>query len=383
VGEAGSALTLILELSRLAPKEGFALSVSTPQGLAYAAGALDSPPFGPDGPRVRLMAPPLDFFGAPGRTLARVSPKALVIVETELWPGLILKAKSLGLPVLVAAGRLSRKSIARYRRAAFLFKDIAASLDLVCANGEDDRQGFLEIGARPESTVALGNPKFDKLVAIARDEPYRPVSLSPPYLLVAGSTHPGEEELILRTVLRIRLTRTLAGREEYIKGKLILAPRHLGRVPEVLALAKRLGLEAAPLSSPDVPRRDLPGVGVVDVVGRLLDFYRAADLAIVCGSFVNGQGHNPLEPAALGRPVIFGPNMSSFSEQARLLMDNLACKMILPVDLPSAISHFMDIPQISKDTGINAKRAVAALPLAAPPIAERILEAIALKAKGA
>jgi 3-deoxy-D-manno-octulosonic-acid transferase len=407
VGEAGSALALMAELSKLAPKESFALSVATPKGLEAASAALSGAqgsskalakadtggkPAAGAGPnplaslsdRARVLAPPLDVWWAPGRFLARMAPKALIIMETELWPGIIFAAKDMGIPVMLAAGRVSKKSARRYRMAGPVFTRLLQSLDLIAATGDEDRENFLSLGADPKKTVTLGNPKFDRLIAIARDEPYVPASLGPPFVVTAGSTHPGEESLILRAVLKLRLANALSAKGKGPGIKLVLAPRHVGRAGSIVALAKRLGMAAETIGGDrrDLGREGLPEVGVLDVIGRLMDYYRLADLALVGGSFVPGQGHNPLEPAALGRAVVCGPNMSSFSEQARFLMDLSACKMVLPVNLYSVLAHFLDIPSVALSKGLSGKLAVAGMTPAAPVLAERLLKVIRATSPG-
>ena len=293
---------------------------------------------------------------------------------------MISQAVSLDIPVLIAAGRLSLKSLKRYRILKPLFEDLIRKTDLIAAATPEDRERFLALGALPENTLALGNPKFDKLIDAARNIPYTPSSVTPPFVVTAGSTHPGEEELIIRELLKIRLSYSLKSGAKSWKRRLIFAPRHLSRVNEVLDLASKNGLTSKPISSADFERKELPDVSVVSVMGKLGEFYQKSDLTIVGGSFVQGQGHNPLEPAAAGRAVIFGPNMSSFSEPARYLMDNMGCKIVLPINLHSIFLHFTELPEVARNSGFNGNQAVAALKPAAPLIAENILRV--LKKKG-
>ena len=155
----------------------------------------------------------------------------------------------------------------------------------------------------------------------------------------------------------------------------------MSRAQEVCDIALKNGLTTALISSPDFDRAKLPDVSVVNVLGKLSYFYRNADLALVGGSFLPGQGHNPLEPAAVGRAAIIGPNMSSFSEEARFLMDNLASKMVLPVNLYSIFSHFLELPELARSIGINARQLVAGMNPAAPLIAGRIIEILKQRGK--
>jgi 3-deoxy-D-manno-octulosonic-acid transferase len=378
VGETGSAIAVIKELNTLKPGLNYVLSVSTPLGLSYAKDALKKEGL----ENVGLLAPPIDVWGAPSRALKRIDPLALIIIETELWPGLIYKCQKMEIPVLIAAGRISQRSLSRYKLVKHIFGELLKKIDLIAATTKEDRQRFIDLGASPERVLSLGNPKFDKLIALSQNSTYTPSSLTAPFLVIAGSTHPGEEEIILQALIKLRLHRALS-KEPVDKGriKLILVPRHIGRAPEILQLALKNGFKAKILSDPNFDRDELPEVSVVNVLGRLMEFYAKADLALVGGSFVSGQGHNPLEPAALGRAVVIGPNMSSFSEQARFLMDNLGCKMVLPVNLNSVLQHFLDIPSVARNFGYNGRKAISSLKPAAPAISKKIVETLTEKGK--
>jgi 3-deoxy-D-manno-octulosonic-acid transferase len=371
-GESGSALSLIRELKKRRGSLNFVLSVSTPLGLAYAEADLKNSPI----EDLRLLAPPLDFFWSPGRYLRRIDPQALIVLETELWPGLVLKARKLGLPFMIAAGRVSKKSARRYRLIAPVVKRMLAGARLVAAAGEGDKERFLELGARPERLFYLGNPKFDRLIAEAQRIDPAPSSLTPPFVVTAGSTHPGEEEIILGALLKARIARALGDLGPPPEIKLILAPRHVNRARELKELAEKNGFQAAIVEDPAVHPSALPEVSVVNVMGRLPEFYARSDLALVGGSFVRRRGHNPLEPAAQGRAAVFGPDMSSFNEEAGYLMKRKAAKMVLPVNLPALFSHFLETPATAMKAGINALEAVRGMTPAAPRTAEAILNAL-------
>jgi 3-deoxy-D-manno-octulosonic-acid transferase len=375
-GEAAAALEVIRELQTRLPDADFLLTVTTPTGLAFAEASVEREKL----PRVKIAAAPLDFFGAPGRALKKFAPRALIILETEIWPGLIHKASSLGVPVLVASGRISPRAHRRYRAAKPLFRGTLRSLSLVCSITESDRKRYVSLGAKPDRAFALGSPKYDRLIGVARSRPYAPSSLEPPFVVVAGSTHAGEEEIVLSSLLKASVAKAVKSGDLTRKIRLILAPRYVHRAPEVLALAKRKGFTASLVRDADFERGELSEVSVVDVLGKLGDFYARSDLALVGGSFVAGLGHNPLEPAALGRAVIFGPNMATFSHQAMFLMDNLACKMVLPAQLANIFLHFVSIPSLARLIGQNGRQAVAALEPAAPRIADKIM--CVLKKKG-
>jgi 3-deoxy-D-manno-octulosonic-acid transferase len=151
------------------------------------------------------------------------------------------------------------------------------------------------------------------------------------------------------------------------------------RAEKILDLAERSGFTAKLISDPEVPVEDLPEISVVNVLGKLSDFYKKANVAIVGGSFVAGcTGHNPLEPASLGKPVIFGPNMESFSEPARALMSIGAAKMCLPQDLLSVLVQISENPARSRSYGQKGKKEVARRTMVGPVIAKAIKDIVFL-----
>ncbi|MDR1035512.1 MAG: hypothetical protein LBT40_02730, partial [Deltaproteobacteria bacterium] len=203
VGEAGSAAAVIRAWKDMEPDARFVLSVGTPAGRAFAEESLG------DLPNVQFMAPPMDVWGAPGRTLARVDPRALVIIETEIWPGLIRAAWKRHVPVILAAGRISERTARRFGWVKSFFGQVLNFMERLFVISEADRERFLSLGVDPAKVEVLGSPKFDPLIAVARGPAPRPIVSGPPYLLVAGSTHPGEEELITSELLKTLISRAL------------------------------------------------------------------------------------------------------------------------------------------------------------------------------
>jgi 3-deoxy-D-manno-octulosonic-acid transferase len=318
------------------------------------------------------MAPPLDFWGAPGRFLDRLEPRALALIETELWPETLHQAARRRLPVIVAAGRLGRRSFERLGRVRGLFGPLLASLALIAAMTETDRERFVALGARPDRVVVLGSPKFDDLIAAARARLAGPVPEAPgesggrasPTLVVAGSTHPGEEALILSALGDLSNT------------TLLLAPRHLERVSSTVALAAgrpvKLFSEIADLGSPALAGT----VVVLDRLGVLIDLYARADLCLVGGSFLPGSGHNPLEPASQGRPVVFGPHMSSFEAQAEALAAQGAAWRCQPGELAALLARLTADPAALAAAGRAGLELVAGLEPVAPALARAIVRTL-------
>jgi 3-deoxy-D-manno-octulosonic-acid transferase len=255
---------------------------------------------------------PLDFAGVVRRTVRGLRPAALVLVETELWPNLLAQAHGAGVPVVVLNGRLTPQRMAAYRRLRRLFGPLVGRLAACGAQSEADAARFVELGAPPAGVVVTGNVKYDlplpaegpaELRGRLRLAEGRPV-------FVAGSTAAGEDALVLDAFARAR-----AASGDLL---LVLAPRHVRRSADVAALLQERGHAAARLSeAPDLRDKD---VLLVDSVGQLPALYQLGSVAFVGGSLVPVGGHNVLEPAAVGVPVLFGPHTETVSDPAAALV---------------------------------------------------------------
>lgn len=269
---------------------------------------------------------PLDLNGPLNRAIRRLDPALLVIVETELWPNLLRTAHEAGARVAVVNARLSRRSTRGYRRFRFLMRRVLANVDAILAQSEADAARLIQIGAPPERVALTGNLKFDCEPPASRplnkvlQEALAAAGRAP--VLVAASTMPGEEEPLL-SVWR-------AVRRSYPRALLILAPRHPPRFDRVAALlasepggfVKRSALPP----NEDVlsaPSRDLETAGtlLLDSLGELAGIFELATIVFVGGSLVPSGGHNLLEPAWWGKPILFGPHMENFRDAARLFID--------------------------------------------------------------
>jgi len=352
VGEVKSALAIITAALTIKPNLRFVLSVGTPSGLKLAKSLTinlkDS---------LQIMAQPLDFLGSAGRSFDRVNPRALILVETEIWPGLIRSALARQIPVLLVSGRLSARSVGRYSLARKFFHSLFSNFSLAAVISKDDQNRFISLGCPVEKTMVLGNPKFDPLIDIAQTHKAEYPNRIPQQIL-AASTHKGEEEQILKIIKSLQT-----------KPNLILAPRHPQRALEVLELSKNMGFSSS-LFSQNQPTP----VVVVDGLGYLYDLYPQCNIAIIGGSFLKGAGHNPLEPAAFGRPVIFGPCMSSFKEPAQALVAEGGAVMATIEDLYPLLTDWLENPDKQKNFGLAGKNYLANLEKVAPRLANIILE---------
>jgi 3-deoxy-D-manno-octulosonic-acid transferase len=250
---------------------------------------------------------PLDLPGLVGASLARARVRALVLVETELWPNLLHAAQRRGVRTVLVSARISDRSLPRYRRLRWLFGPLLRRLDALGARSEADRARFVALGVRPEAASVCGDLKLARPAPAPAGEDLRAALGAGPFLL-GGSTHPGEESALLEAWRALR-----AGGAE--KLRLVLAPRHPERADEVLALARASGARVA-LRSRGASDAD---VVVIDGVGELGALYGLCALCFVGGSLVPVGGHNLLEPVQAGRVALHGPHVHNQRAQLELL----------------------------------------------------------------
>lgn len=347
LGEVSAAAELVRALRARHPHMPFVLTTATPTGRARARALF------PDGVEVRFL--PYDTPCAVRRFLARVRPQVAIIMETELWPELLLACRRRAIPVIFASARLTARSVARYRRLGRLFGDAVAGAAWIGAQSEEDGERFAAIGADPARIRIVGSVKFDLKPGAetlhAGGELKRELVGRRP-VWVAGSTHAGEEEEVLRAHAALR--------QSVPDALLLLAPRHPQRFEAVAALLGRLGIPFDRRSASARVRADAQ-VLLVDTVGELAMLYAAADAAFVGGSLVPIGGHNLLEPAALAVPVITGPSNANGREAARLLIEcGGAVEVRDATELAGAVRRFIEDPAARERAGLAARRLVEA-----------------------
>ena len=258
-------------------------------------------------PELGVRLAPLDLPGLVSLAVVRARATVLVLVETELWPNLIHAVASRGGRVVVVSGRLSDASYPRYRRARGLLASVFCELSLLGARTEEDRERFLRLGVAPESAHVVGDLKLDRPAPPPpSDELCTAIGEGP--LLVAGSTHAGEEEALLEAWRGLR-------ERDAPHLRLVLVPRHLERVPGVLRMLRReeasVGLRSEGAAKADVV--------LVDSIGELTSLYALAELVFVGGTLAPIGGHNLLEPVQAGKLVVHGPHVENQRSQVRLL----------------------------------------------------------------
>ncbi|MDN5850261.1 MAG: lipid IV(A) 3-deoxy-D-manno-octulosonic acid transferase [Nitrococcus sp.] len=300
VGETLAAIPLIKRLLEGHPGIPIVITTTTPTGSERVRALL--------GEHVRHCYAPYDLPDVVARFIRRIEPRLVIIMETEIWPNLLAAARRRGIPVVLANARLSARSAARYRRVACLLRPALHTYHTIAAQSEADARRFRALGAPVERVQTSGNVKFDLEIGAgciaagralrARLGPQRPV-------WIAASTHQGEESLVLEAHRGVRARAPQA--------LLILAPRHPERFDAVAALCRQRGMKTACRSAGDTVRSTTE-VYLADTMGELRQLYAAADVAFVGGSLVPVGGHNVLEAAALGIPVLVGPHVFNCAE---------------------------------------------------------------------
>ena len=307
VGEVEATRPLVQKLFSEFPDHQLLITTMTPTGSAHVKRLY--------GDSVTHCYLPYDVSFAVQRFLKRTHPQFGIIMETELWPLMLLTCQQLNIPLVLANARMSERSAKGYARLAGFTKTILKSLHFIAAQSENDRQRFKQLGADKKNIHAIGNLKYEISLAsglIEQATAMRSIWGSHRPIWVAASTHEGEEIAILNATRQVR-----AACSELL---LIIVPRHPERFDKVTALSQKSGFKTLRRSEHRPCPLDVQ-VMVVDTMGELPLFYAASDVAFVGGSLVPVGGHNILEPAALGRPIITGPHYFNFNEITQQFLD--------------------------------------------------------------
>jgi 3-deoxy-D-manno-octulosonic-acid transferase len=314
VGEVLTARPLIGDLKRRYPHLRMFLSTTTMAGQQLARRSVQ------DVDAVFYF--PFDLGIFVRRTLDLVRPKLFIMMETEIWPNLLYECRRRGVKTAVVNGRLSPRSFSRYRMIRGFMRSVLDHVDRFLVQSEESARRFIDLGADPARVVVTGSLKFDSLdlspnalQARARDRVLRyfRVPASRP-VIVAGSTMKGEETAVLRAFRRVRATAP--------NTLLVIAPRHPERFGEVEQLVRSEGWKTARRSDLAIDSEPRVDAIVLDTIGELATVYQIATVVFVGGSLVGTGGHNVLEPAVFGKPIVFGPHMENFAEIADAFVTN-------------------------------------------------------------
>lgn len=312
VGEVQAARPLIEALLAHYPRHCLVVTTMTATGAERVHALIATLRQAGEPERVRHSFVPLDFPAASSRFIARLAPELAVFFETEIWPNLLAACHRHGVPTAVVNGRLSPRAFRGYRRLRPLMKHALGQLDWLAAKSRGDAERFRELGMAATRTDVVGSLKYDLTPDEMTSESSKQLCtrLGSRPVWVAGSTHPGEDPLLLEAHARLR--------QSYPEALLILVPRHPQRFEAVAELVRERGMGLARRSLGEWPD-GRTAVYLGDTMGELLMLYGAADLAFVGGSLVPVGGHNLLEPAAMGVPVLTGPELANFADVAETL----------------------------------------------------------------
>lgn len=346
VGESVAAIPIIQAFQKEFPNIPVMVTTTTPTGSSRVKATF--------GDKVGHVYFPYDLPIFLNNFFNRVRPEIAVIMETELWPNCLWLCKQRRIPVLIANARLSPRSMQGYRRFRFAVRNMLQCVTVVAAQSQQDGARFIELGLDPSRLIVTGNVKFD--VSFSEEVIKAAITLremlgnSRP-IWIAASTHPGEEEQVLAAFETIR--------KEFPKSLLILVPRHPDRFVSVAELLKKKGHSVISRSSGERVTVDTT-VFLGDTMGELGLFYAVSTVAFVGGSLVPVGGHNLLEPAALGVPVITGSYVHNFVDISRLLLDAGALvKVSNSKELAEAVLYWFKNAVACQEAGMRGKQVVA------------------------
>ncbi|MGA2029252.1 MAG: 3-deoxy-D-manno-octulosonic acid transferase [Verrucomicrobiota bacterium] len=335
VGEVNLCTQLIAALEPRLPNIKIVVSTTTTTGMAELRRRLPM--------RITKIYYPIDRKKCVVRAMGNINPKAIVLVEAEIWPNFIWRANRLNVPLFLANARLSDRSYHRYKLFSFLFKPLFAAFDGVGAQNENDAARLRDVGCRSEAVHVVGNLKFDaaklserhtfdvqavlRQLGVPADAP----------ILLGGSTHAGEEVILAETARRLRI--------QFPKLFLILVPRHFERCKEVGRELKSHGVKFIYRNQISVNmqnRNSEVECLLVNTTGELRFFYEHATVVFVGKSLTAIGGQSPIEPGALGKAMIFGPNMQNFSDIARnFVAQGGAVQVRNPEELEKAVAELL------------------------------------------
>ncbi len=343
VGEVLSARPLLTVLTQTYPDAPLVLSTITPGGFEVGSTQVE-----------RLGACiyfPLDLRSCVHRAFAAFHPRILLLMESELWPMTVHLAHRAGIPIVVVNGRISPRTFRRAQWVQPFFTKMLHRVDLFLMQSQEDADRLLALGAPAARVHVAGNLKWDASLT-TRPTPQAIQESAARFglhqeetVIVAGSTHRGEEAVLLRAFRAIRTASP--------QVRLMLAPRHLERVAEVETLIRQEGWMVARASSTPTAGWD---VGLIDVFGQLPQYYGLASVVYIGGSLIPHGGQNPLEAASLGKPMVFGPSMHNFASITHQLFAHHAARQVNSADeLTQTLQELLAHPREAQAMGARAQ----------------------------
>lgn len=349
VGEIVAASPIVKNIQKEFPQAAVLISVVTNVGYSMAEQIL------PDASGIIFF--PIDRPFLIRRMLRQFKPVGILLVETELWPNFLRIAKEQQIPVMMINGRISSRSRARYLRIKTFVASMLETIDRFCMQSNIAADYITELGADPNKVTVTGNTKYDQIYAIVTEKEKEDLLTQFGFhghfpIIIAGSTHKGEEEIIIEA---------FKGLLQYFpNARLLLAPRQIKRGHDIVTLCESFGIQAVCRSTMERLVGESTSVVVLDTIGELGRLYSLGDIIFVGGSLVPVGGHNILEPAAHGKPILVGPYMANFTEIYQLLSGRGACTMVHSVkELQEECLLLLENEQIRIERGRYALEIVA------------------------
>ena len=314
VGEIVATSPMVKEIKKELPHSTVIVSVVTASGYEMAHRIIPQA----DG----VIFFPIDLPWLSSRVVKSINPSVFLLVETELWPNFLMAARMAHIPVMMVNGRISDKSVSRYRYLGSVLHDMLQTVVKFCMQSSIDAEYIINLGADPRKVIVTGNTKYDQTYTEVTPEERENLINNFGFagrhpLIVAGSTHKGEEEYLLAAFTNVRQT--------FSRSTMVIAPRDTLRANELVSLTARHGYRAVKRSTLEESSSTDHDIVILDTIGELGRIYSIGDVIFVGGSLVPHGGHNILEPAAHAKPIIVGPHMFNFKDIYALLTSRSAC----------------------------------------------------------
>lgn len=346
-GETMAIIPLVEKLLDEHPQVPVHITSMTPTGSARVTAHF--------GDRVSHCYCPYDLPDALARFHKRINPRSCVIVETELWPNLIHSCAQRNVPVLVTNARLSVRSAAGYQRFRWLAEPMLKRVTGIAAQNAQDGERFVELGLASEKLTVTGSIKFDieaPLGAASEAASLRNAWGADRPVIIAASTHDDEETQLLQAYRNLQ--------SRYNDLVLVLVPRHPERFTSIYDQSVKAGFRTYRRSLTQLPAADCQ-IYLGDTMGELMALYSTADIVFVGGSLVKHGGHNPLEPAVLGKPVLIGPHVHNFHQIVETMEQELALQVVIDTqELQRVVAELIDHPEQARAMGIRGRNCIEA-----------------------
>lgn len=314
VGEIVATSPMVKEIKKEMPDSVVVISVVTASGYDMAKRII------PEADGVIFF--PLDLPWLSCHVVKKIAPQAFLLVETELWPNFLKASRKSGIPVMMVNGRIGDKSFGNYRYLGSVLQDMLQTVVKFCMQSSIDAQYIIKLGADPQRVMVTGNTKYDQTYTDVSEEEQKLLISQYGFaeqrpIIIAGSTHKGEEESLFASFCKIR--------NRFPQACLVIAPRDIQRADELVSMAAASGHKAVKRSKLEKDTAGNHNTVILDTIGELGRVYSIADVVFVGGSLIPQGGHNILEPAAHGKPIVVGPHMFNFKDIYALLSDRKAC----------------------------------------------------------